>query len=290
MKLFILLLVFSSVVNAHSGRTNSEGCHNDNVGGTGFHCHTTKGPAPAPAPISFPIISQNSSVIRGDISQIPSVYTTNAANLQCVNTEQGSFNTDLFLAGDEFCIDTSERVEQCPSYSGKYSFLTNILTIFDIDVESVNYKVSLELNNSGCFDLFYVQNIEEGSPQAAIEYNRDDWGDWLDVDGDCQDTRDEVLATFNNGSSNPCDVISGVWLYPYTATQFTNSSGLDIDHIVPLSYAHERSELIGHQNSKQDFTTTKKIYCQFHLPPIEARAINHQLNGCLTIQLITVHM
>ncbi|MUL00884.1 YHYH domain-containing protein [Aliivibrio fischeri] len=39
MKYFLLILVFAtSFSHAHSGRTNSAGCHNDNING-GYHCH-----------------------------------------------------------------------------------------------------------------------------------------------------------------------------------------------------------------------------------------------------------
>jgi len=38
MRFFFLLMLFlaAQVVNAHSGRTNADGCHNDNVGAQGI--------------------------------------------------------------------------------------------------------------------------------------------------------------------------------------------------------------------------------------------------------------
>jgi len=50
----LLSIAFSRSVNAHSGRTNSSGCHNCNVGscaGT-YHCH---GGYSAPPPVYVPI-------------------------------------------------------------------------------------------------------------------------------------------------------------------------------------------------------------------------------------------
>jgi hypothetical protein len=38
MKLIIMTLLLSSVAWAHSGGTNSSGCHNDRKNG-GYHCH-----------------------------------------------------------------------------------------------------------------------------------------------------------------------------------------------------------------------------------------------------------
>lgn len=41
--IFALLVLFTSPVFAHSGRTNSEGCHTNNKTGQ-YHCHRNKGP------------------------------------------------------------------------------------------------------------------------------------------------------------------------------------------------------------------------------------------------------
>ena len=70
-------------------------------------------------------------------------------------------------------------------------------------------------------------------------YNRDDWSHWLDSDGDCMNTRHEVLLTQSMGnvllSSDGCRVLSGVWTGPYTGTRYQNPSDLDIDHVIPLA-------------------------------------------------------
>ena len=36
--LILFILAFVNSANAHGGRTNSSGCHNDNIHG-GYHCH-----------------------------------------------------------------------------------------------------------------------------------------------------------------------------------------------------------------------------------------------------------
>jgi 5-methylcytosine-specific restriction endonuclease McrA len=74
------------------------------------------------------------------------------------------------------------------------------------------------------------------------EYDRSEWGRWIDEDNDCQDTRQEVLI---DESLDPvtldergCKVLTGRWLCSYTGKTFTDPSLLDIDHIVPLREVH----------------------------------------------------
>ena len=84
-----------------------------------------------------------------------------------------------------------------------------------------------------------VADRQPGLPQ----YDRDDWRHWTDVDGDCQDTRQEVLiaeslipVTFT--SEEACRVATGRWTGPYTGDVLEDPGKLDIDHMVPLANAH----------------------------------------------------
>jgi len=76
----------------------------------------------------------------------------------------------------------------------------------------------------------------------VIPYNRDLYGGWIDADGDCQDTRQEVLiaesVTQVQLNSAGCRVVSGEWHDPFTGQTFTNPNDLDIDHFVPLAEVH----------------------------------------------------
>jgi uncharacterized protein DUF1524 len=73
-------------------------------------------------------------------------------------------------------------------------------------------------------------------------YDRDLFGDWDDVDHDCQNTRAEVLiaesqvpVTFTTASS--CTVTTGRWLDPWSGEVNTSAAVVDVDHTVALANA-----------------------------------------------------
>ena len=77
---------------------------------------------------------------------------------------------------------------------------------------------------------------------ATTPYDRELYGGWIDQDGDCQNTRQEVLI---EESTRPvlldtagCKVVSGRWKDPYTGLVFTDPRRLDIDHFIPLAEVH----------------------------------------------------
>lgn len=74
-------------------------------------------------------------------------------------------------------------------------------------------------------------------------YDRGDWSHWIDLDGNCVNTRHEVLAAESLveaswDADDPCRVEFGQWDDPYTGLTFTVASELDVDHMVPLANAH----------------------------------------------------
>ena len=77
--------------------------------------------------------------------------------------------------------------------------------------------------------------------EAIPKYKRSEFGNWQDFDGDCQNTRHELLQKLSTSTytltDNTCRVLTGRWLDPYTNKVFTQSKDVDIDHLVPLSYA-----------------------------------------------------
>jgi hypothetical protein len=72
------------------------------------------------------------------------------------------------------------------------------------------------------------------------EYSRVEFGKWIDADGDCQDTRQEILILYSSNyklSDNGCKVVSGEWVSRYTGNIIYSAKELDLDHVVPLKWA-----------------------------------------------------
>jgi hypothetical protein len=68
-------------------------------------------------------------------------------------------------------------------------------------------------------------------------YDRDTFRHWLDANGDCQDTRDEVLAAESLVSVSGCDLTTGRWRSYYDGVVTRSSTEFDVDHLVALAEA-----------------------------------------------------
>ena len=84
-----------------------------------------------------------------------------------------------------------------------------------------------------------VRQLDVGRERSA-GYDREKFVHWIDADGDSCDTRDEVLrqeAVDDPSVGSGCDLSGGEWFSWYDAVEVTDSSDLDIDHVVALAEA-----------------------------------------------------
>ncbi|WP_354081769.1 hypothetical protein [Constrictibacter sp. MBR-5] len=96
------------------------------------------------------------------------------------------------------------------------------------------------------------------SPALAAEpYDRALYRHWIDADGDCQDTREEVLIAESlvvvQLDQPGCKVLVGLWVCPYTGSVVTDRRQIDIDHMVPLAEAHASGADIWDEERRQAY-------------------------------------
>ena len=112
------------------------------------------------------------------------------------------------------------------------------------------------------YDAAEQEALQDGRSFVAL-YNRNDWPHWIDDDGDCQNTRHELLISTSRTSvsfktQKSCNVMEGEWLDPYSKEVFQDSIALDLDHIVPLKFAHGHGGDKWSREKRQAFANDKE--------------------------------
>ena len=125
-------------------------------------------------------------------------------------------------------------------------------------------------------DAISVPRLEIAEIPADLPaYTRDDWKHWNDVDGDCRNTRAEVLIQESTSpptfaTDRRCRVTGGHWYGPYTGQTFTDAGDLDIDHLVPLKNAHLSGGWQWDEERKEDYANS--VAADYHLIAVEKYA------------------
>ncbi|SFU17032.1 Protein of unknown function [Pseudovibrio denitrificans] len=114
-----------------------------------------------------------------------------------------------------------------------------------------NYRPSGHLKASVKQSSKTLQNTSKST------YNRELFGAWGDEDGDCQNTRHELLAEISSVAPTynaaGCRVIHGRWLDPYTNKVFLDAKDMDVDHLVPLKWAWDHGAVSWNVEKRKAF-------------------------------------
>lgn len=138
----------------------------------------------------------------------------------------------------------------------------------------VNVVLERPFNLDGGLERQGALQIPETAPRTAIasaakasplRYDRTLYGSWGDEDNDCQNTRHEVLEALSTGqvqkTNDGCAVIRGRWLDPYSGQVERVARDLDVDHLVPLAWAHPRGGYLWDGSTKRAFANdTRNLF------------------------------
>lgn len=106
--------------------------------------------------------------------------------------------------------------------------------------------VALAFAPTGAFAADYSAPLQTAvedlpvAPESRDGYDRDKFEHWIDEDGDGCHTRNEVLLEEADEAptrSGTCTLSGGRWYSYYDGVSWTNTSDIDIDHMVPLAEA-----------------------------------------------------
>lgn len=121
-------------------------------------------------------------------------------------------------------------------------------------------------NNEALEALDQLRSIDirvEMVPSHFPVYDRNLFPHWSDLDGDCEDTRAEILLQttlipVDYDQGNRCRVDTGYWYDPYTDQIFLDDDSMDIDHIVPLKEAYDSGAYTWSTEEKKAFANDRE--------------------------------
>ena len=113
-------------------------------------------------------------------------------------------------------------------------------------------------------------------------YDRDKFRHWVDADGDCRDTRDEVLADESLTAVSGCDVQQGRWRSYYDGVVVRDSSAFDeVVHVVQVrrfggedGFACEYG--VGYLAGGGELPASIRRPTAYHRNPLEAEAYRYE--------------
>lgn len=147
----------------------------------------------------------------------------------------------------DIAAQTSPMVKQstsgiCHDKTSSSYHRTKNFVAFNSVAACIDSGGRLPKSKTNAIDKATKEAIEQNRSFVEL-YDRSDWPHWLDSDKDCQNTRHELLLEtsikpVSFKSEKQCNVLLGQWYDPYSGETYSVSKELDLDHIVPLKFAH----------------------------------------------------
>lgn len=117
------------------------------------------------------------------------------------------------------------------------ALVTALLAAFLIPL-SVASAPSAEAATKQARVQYAIKNLLPVRDETNSGYDRARFSHWTDANGDCQNTRAEVLVQESKTSTTGgCTIKTGKWVSYYDRRTWTRASDVDIDHLVPLAEA-----------------------------------------------------
>jgi hypothetical protein len=172
------------------------------------------------------------------------------------NSQAQSINTDTASKKADPIVKQSTSGICHDENSSAYSRTKNY-TAFDSFAACIEAGGRLPKSQTQQVDKAIDEAMEQGNAFVTL-YDRSDWPHWSDDDKDCQNTRHELLISTSKKAvafktEKGCNVATGEWLDPYSGNTYFKSTELDLDHIVPLKFAHGHGADIWSRERKETF-------------------------------------
>ena len=131
------------------------------------------------------------------------------------------------------------------------------------EIKSEKPSIAAALDEDVQEALNKLYELDVTPEDYSIKYDRDLWAPWTDLDGNCRNTRHDLLAKSSDvdvkTSADGCWVQQGLWWDPYTNRWFTESSDVDIDHVVAVAEAHKSGGAVWSPERKSQFYNDASI-------------------------------
>ena len=137
-------------------------------------------------------------------------------------------------------------------------------------------SVKGEVVQAGGQDADQLASLEGliGDPDPGRpSYDREQFNEGQDLDGDCVRTRHEVLIEEGSGVTvQDCKVASGVWNDAYTGLTLTDPAELQVDHVVALNDAWDSGAWAFTASQRESFSNSAANLNAIHGPENERKA------------------